>query len=117
MNDPASSPSPRDVVPTLLAAALIGFVFFLGLRATSDLEWPCESDFFRDMGSAQTFLDGRPGSDPAYLGEFNWYNPLQPTLFAGLAWLTGLPLHVLYARAGAYLNLIGPIGFYILARQ
>jgi hypothetical protein len=105
------------VLPTLLGAALIALAFVLALRATAGLEWPCEDDFFRDMGGAQAILDGCVGSDPAYLGELSWFNPLQPTLFALLALVTGLPLHVAYARLGPFVNLLGPIGFFLLARQ
>jgi hypothetical protein len=105
------------VLPTLLGAALIALAFVLALRATAGLEWPCEDDFFRDMGGAQAILDGWAGSDPAYLGEVAWFNPLQPALFALLAVVTGLPLHVAYARLGPFVNLLGPIGFFLLARQ
>src|SRR5580692_9554213 len=105
------------VLPTLLGAALIALAFILAVRATVGLEWPCEDDFFRDMGGAQAILDGYAGSDPAYLGEVAWFNPLQPTLFALLTLVTGLPLHVAYARLGPFVNLLGPIGFFLLARQ
>ncbi len=102
-------------VPTALAGAFIGVAFALGLQTTAGLQWPCEIDFYRDMGGAQVILDGRFGEDPSYLGELNWFNPLQPALFALLSRLTGLPLHVLYAQAGPFVNLLGPIAFYILA--
>jgi hypothetical protein len=105
------------VLPTLLAAALIALAFVLALRATAGLEWPCEDDFFRDMGGAQAILDGCVGTDPAYVGELSWFNPLQPMLFALLALVTGLPLHVAYAQLGPFVNLLGPIGFFLLARQ
>ncbi len=100
-----------------LPIVMIGVACFLAVRATAGLEWPCESDFYRDMGGAQAILDGRFGSDPAYLGEVNWFNPLQPAVFAGLSVLTGLPLHVVYARLGPFVNLLGPLGFYLMAMQ
>ncbi|MFO0808488.1 MAG: hypothetical protein U0746_07685 [Gemmataceae bacterium] len=96
---------------------MIAVAFALAIWTTADLQWPCESDFYRDMGAAQSILDGRVGTDPAYLGELGWYNPLQPVIVAGLSKVTGVSLHVLYARVGPYLNLLGPIGFYILTRR
>ncbi len=102
---------------TITAGALIVLALALAVRTTWGLQWPCETDFFRDMGGAQAILDGDAGSDPAYLGENNWFNPLQPAVFAGLAFITGLPLPTLYAVAGPFLNLLGPVGFFLLARQ
>jgi hypothetical protein len=117
MSKCSSHTSARPAVWTVVAGAMILLAFVLALRATAGLEWPCEDDFFRDMGGAQAILDGYAGSDPAYLGETNWFNPLQPSLFAALAALTGLPLHIAYARFGPFVNLSGPIGFYLLASQ
>jgi hypothetical protein len=59
-----------------LAAALVLLAFALAVRATAGLEWPCDMDIFRDLGGAQAVLDGRAGTDPVYLGETNWFNPL-----------------------------------------
>jgi hypothetical protein len=107
----------QRVAPYTVAGGMILLAFVLALRATTGLEWPCEDDFFRDMGGAQAVLDGYAGWDPAYLGETNWFNPFQPTLFAALKALTGLPLHVAYARFGPFVNLIAPLGFFLLARS
>ena len=108
-----SFPAVRRAAPAAVAVTMTLAAFALAVRATVGLEWPCEIDFFRDLGAAQTWLDGRAGTDPAYLGEVNWYNPLQPAIFAGLATVTGLPLPRLYAQAGPYLNLLGPFAFYL----
>ena len=58
--------------------------------------------------------DGSPVADPFYRGESIWYNPLVPGLVATLGHLGRHPVHVLYAQAGAYLNLLGPIAFFLL---
>ncbi|MBI4819366.1 MAG: hypothetical protein HY791_24055 [Deltaproteobacteria bacterium] len=89
--------------------------FIAAQHWTGGLDWPCEEDFYRDMGFAQTILDGRYGEDPFYLGGTVWYNPLVHALVALLTFVTGAPLEVVYTRAGAYLNLGVPITFYLLA--
>lgn len=96
-------------------AALLCFVaWFIAFRATHDLEWPCESDMYRDLGAAQSFLDGNFGSDPAYLGERTWYPPLVPTLVGLVSRVTEEPLHQTYTTRGSYLNLLAPFGIYAL---
>ena len=102
---------------TVIAGALVAFACTLAARTTIGLEWPCEMDFSRDMGGAQAILDGDAGADPAYLGERNWFNPLQPAAFAALSALRGLPLPSLYASWGPFVNLLGPVAFFLLARQ
>ena len=85
-----------------------------GRRATRGLSWPPDVDLYRDIAQAQTMADGALLADPFYRGEAVWYNPLVPGLVAGLAGLTGQPVHVVYAEAGAYLNLLAPIAFFLL---
>lgn len=96
----------------LIACLLAGIAAF---RQTHDLEWPCESDFYRDMGAAQSVLDGNLGADPAYLGERAWYPPLVPALVGLASRLTGVSLHEAYTRFGVYLNLLAPAAFYLMA--
>ena len=98
------------------AVVLIALAFARGVSVTYDLDWPNDPDLYRDIAHAQTILDGSLLDDPHYLGETIWYNPLVPALVAGLDWVTGARLHVLETRAGAYLNLLAPIAFYLLAR-
>src|SRR5512145_1956890 len=81
---------------------------------TRDLEWPCENDLFRDLGAAQSIVDGQGGADPAYLGERWWYNPLVPSLVGVIGRALGIPLHQAYATLGAHLNLIAPLGLYAM---
>jgi len=81
---------------------------------TRDLEWPSEIDFFRDMGAAQSILDGQGGADPAYLFERWWYGPLVPALVGGLSRALDMPLARAFATLGTHLNLAAPIAFYAM---
>jgi hypothetical protein len=93
---------------------MIAVALTLAIRTTSDLSWPPKGDFYREIGSTQSVLDGWPSADPAYLGEGRWYNPLVPRLVAWIAPHVNLPLPTLYTRAGPYFNLIVPVAFYLL---
>lgn len=98
----------------VVAALLIAVAFARGVAVTYDLDWPNDPDLYRDIAQAQTILDGSAIADPHYLGETIWYSPLVPGLIAGLQRLTGGTLHVIETRAGAYLNVLGPVAFYVL---
>jgi hypothetical protein len=87
---------------------------FAAWRQTYDLQWPCENDLFRDLGAAQSIVDGQGGADPAYLGERWWYNPLVPGIVGVVGRTLGIPLHEAYARLGTHLNLIAPLGLYAM---
>jgi hypothetical protein len=82
---------------------------FFGIQGTRNLDWPDDPDLFRETAQAQSFADGHLLDDPFYLGEWIWYPPLVPGLVAGLSRITGAPVHTVYTRAGAYLNMLGPI--------
>jgi hypothetical protein len=98
-----------------LAFALLCVVaFFKATATTGDLSWPYDLDQFREIGMAQSVLDGRFGSDHVYGGETIWYNPLTSLVTAGVAHLSGAPISVVVTRAGPYLNLVAPISFYLL---
>jgi dolichol-phosphate mannosyltransferase len=100
----------------LAAAVLITVACARGVMVTYDLDWPKDPDLYRDIAQAQTIRDGSFVADPHYLGETVWYPPLVPALVAGLQWLTGAEMHVLETRAGAYLNVLGPVAFYVMTR-
>ncbi len=102
-------------IPILLAALMSGVALFYAVNATHDLQWPGEMDFFRDMGSTQSIVDGQGSADALFYRETRWYNPGLAAIFAQLVTLTGLPIHVMYAQAGPYLNLLGPVGLFVLA--
>jgi hypothetical protein len=91
-------------------------VWVTAFKHTRYLTWPCENDLYRDLGAAQSILDGQGGIDPAYLGERRWYNPLVPALVAFASRVAHTPLHEAYARFGTELNLLAPIAFYALVR-
>lgn len=98
------------------AAALCGLAFYVAWCATHDLAWPPEADLWRDMGAARALAAGTYPEDPAYLGEIWWYNPLLPALAALTSHLSGCWLETLYARGGAYVNMLVPLAYYVLAR-
>lgn len=100
-----------------ILAGLILWVAFVGVTVTSDLSWPYDVDHFRDMAFTQTMAQGQWMSDPYYQGEYLWYNPLMPAIAAGVEVATGASVHVVYARLGAYLNLLGPIAFFFFVRR
>jgi hypothetical protein len=100
--------------PHAVAAILCAGALVFGARTTGDLSWPYDPDHFRDIAHAQTILDGQWFADPFFAGESVWYNPLLPSVLAAAAWVSGAPLPIVAARAGAYLNVAAPIAFYVL---
>jgi len=88
-------------------------LLILGVRTTRDLEWPADPDLYRDIAQAQTIADGSLSADPFYRDETVWHNPLVPAIVAALAKPLGVPVHTAYVRLGAYLNLLGPILFFL----
>jgi len=88
-----------------------------GVRASSDLDWPGDPDLFRDIAQSQTFLQGNWDGDPYYRDGKLWYSPLVPAAVAVGSRLTDSPTHRIYARAGAYLNLLAPLCFFALVAQ
>ena len=101
-------------LPEGLLLALCALAFAQGAQATGDLNWPGDPDLFRDIAQAQTFADGDWLADPQYRGESIWYNPLAPSIVAIMGRITQQPIPLLYTRLGAYLNLLAPLGLYLL---
>ncbi|WP_295800570.1 hypothetical protein [Mucilaginibacter sp.] len=93
------------------------FAFLQCYKAVHGLHWAFEPDFDRDIGYIRNTLNGHYGSDPNYIGEDMWYNPLLYLSEAAIVKITELPINVVVARAGAFLNLLGPIFFFIMARK
>jgi hypothetical protein len=110
-----SSNNREHRVLDLAFAALCVLALIKGIQTTGDLQWPYDLDQFRELGMAQSVLDHRYGTDHVYAGQTIWYNPLTSTLIATLSRTIGIPVSLVVTRAGAYLNLLAPIGFYILA--
>jgi hypothetical protein len=100
----------------LLSASLIMLViaFIQCFRTMHDLTWAYDRDFDRDMAFINDSLDGHFGLDPAYQGQYLWYNPLLFSLETMLVKLTGLPANIIVTRAGMYLDLLGPITFFLM---
>jgi hypothetical protein len=111
---PSSAASSASKLYDALAALLCLVAALTALTAVQGLAWPCESDLYRDMGAAQSLLDGRLGEDPAFLGERWWYPPLVPMLVGTASALSGVELHRAYTTFGLVLNLLAPAGFYVL---
>jgi hypothetical protein len=100
----------------LWAAAIMLLLAFLQCyRTVHDLHWAFEPDFDRDIGYIRSTLDGHFGTDPNYAGQYMWYNPLLFLSETVIVKLTGLPINVVVARAGMFLNLFGPIAFFFMA--
>jgi hypothetical protein len=100
---------------SFLAIAACAVALVTALRLTHGLTWPYADDHFRDLAHAQGALDGHPLQDPYYAGEWIWYNPLLAWVLAATSWATGFSPALVHVHAGPWLNLFGPIAFYLLA--
>ncbi len=100
-------------VLAVIAAALV-IVLAHGLAVTAPLDWPGDIDLLRDIAQAETFAAGGWGRDPFYRGERAWYNPLVPGLVALASRALDVPVHRVYVRAGAVLNLLAPLCLSVL---
>ena len=83
-------------------------------KTIHDLHWANEPDFDRDIAYIRTTLNGFYGTDPNYTGQYMWYNPMLFLSETLIVKLTGLPINVVVARAGAFLNLLSPVAFFIM---
>lgn len=110
-------PGAREVLPDLLALAMLLGSLWMALETTRGLTWPPRPDFYREIGTVQQILEGRALEDPVYLGEARWYNPLVPYLLAVAAIALDTPIYELVVRFGPYFNLLCPIAFYLLVSR
>lgn len=108
--------STRNVWPITVAILMTIVAFSYAVKNTHDLQWPGEVDFFRDMGAVQSILENKGTADPLFYDEVRWYNPAVPTIVASIVKLSDQPLSQVYAQVGPYLNLLGPIAFFIFCR-
>jgi hypothetical protein len=99
----------------LIAAFMISLAFHAGRDATLGLTWGPYVDQDRDASFAESVLEGHYGEDPLYKGESMWFTPLMFTFEAYASKLSGLSIQLIQARAGAYLNLLVPIAFFLMA--
>lgn len=103
------------LTPHLLAFLMIALAFYQGLNLVSTLDWPPDHDQYREMASVRSLLAEGYGHDPYYRGESIWYNPLTHVTLGLLSRGTELPLERIVTRSGAFLNLLAPIFFYLMA--
>ena len=109
-------PEKRERLILLTASAVMLLIAFIQcFRTVHDLTWPFDTDFDRDMSFIHNALAGHSGQDPTYAGHYLWYNPLLFSIEALLVRITGLPINIIVARAGLYLNLLGPLSFFLMA--
>jgi len=104
----------QERVILLVFLVLLGLAFTQGYRTVHDLHWAFDPDFDRDISFARGLLEGNFGKDPNYADAYLWYNPLLFSIEAAIHRATGLPLNIIAARAGLYLNLLGPILFFLM---
>jgi hypothetical protein len=90
---------------------LILISFIQCYKTAHDLHWTVEEDFDRDMSFVQGTLEGNFGKDPSYRNEFLWYNPLLFLIETSIVKAAGVPVNIVLARAGIYLNLLAPLAF------
>lgn len=102
------------IIPAILAGILIGWGLTIALRAVDGARWPSEWDAHRDASIAQSILDGRYPEDPILSGEVSWFNPMTGAVIALVSRITGLTPPAAVVKMGPWLNLIAPIGFYLL---
>lgn len=115
--NPGVSPLSRSSRLALDLAALVfvAAAFVHGRQVTADLEWPGDPDMFRDLAVAQSLRDCWCLDDAHYKGELLWYNPLTAGVVAAISAVADVPVHLVQVRGGAALNLLAPIGFYVMA--
>ncbi|MBL0340676.1 MAG: hypothetical protein IPP71_06990 [Bacteroidetes bacterium] len=95
----------------VVVIVLMTLAFVQCYKTAHDLTWTVEADFDRDQSFVQGTLDGNFGKDPSYRNEYLWYNPLVFLIETAIVKITGLPVNIVLARAGIYLNLFAPLAF------
>lgn len=101
-------------LPHVLAAALCLVAVLHARSLTRGLTWPAFNVQFREMAGAQALLDGDGAADPCYRGESAWSNPMTGWVLAAASRVASVPLPSLTVAIGPWLNLLAPIGFYLL---
>ncbi|MCR8560065.1 hypothetical protein KXD93_20610 [Mucilaginibacter sp. BJC16-A38] len=84
-------------------------------RTIHDLHWASEPDFDRDIAYIRATLNGNYGKDPNIAGQYMWYNPMLFLMETLIVKVTGLPINIVVARAGAFINLLSPVAFFFMA--
>lgn len=106
------------VDPFWCLVGLLLAVLLLHLRrTTAGLDWPFDLDLYRDIGQAESVLQGRLFADVNYRGEVGWYNPLLSWILAATAKVTGASVATIATQGGVVLNLLAPIAFTVVVRR
>src|SRR5215813_2506349 len=108
--------SPRAGVIAAFAIMLL-LAFIQCYRTVHDLHWAYDPDFDRDIAFARGLLEGHYGQDPNYQGAWLWYNPLLFSIEALIHKVSNIPLNIIAVQAGVYLNILGPIFFFLMVRR
>ena len=93
----------------VVSGALILVASIRGWHVVSGLQWPFDSDHYRNIANAVTFRDGGLLSDAHYAGVTAWYSPLTSALLAVGSIITFVPIHRVGTQGGVVLNLLPPI--------
>ncbi len=101
-------------LPLLLMLIAVGAAYWRAAELAEGVRWTYLFDALRDLGIAQSILDGDWPGDHVYRDEIQWYNPLMGFITAAASVLSDAPLHVVNAQVGLYFNLLMPICFYVL---
>lgn len=102
--------------PAAVALAGTATALAFALRAIAGVDWPHLYDALRDIGMAQSILHGRYPEDHILLGKTLWFNPLTAACVALFSATTGILPHKADVLLGPFLNLLMPLGMYLLAR-
>jgi len=99
----------------ILAFSLMLIAAFIQVYKTiHDLHWANEPDFDRDIAYIRSTLNGHYGQDPNMTGQYMWYNPMLFLFETAIVKITGLPINIVVARAGAFINIISPVAFFFM---
>ena len=107
----------RAIQPAMVVGVLLLACLMKGLAATWGVAVPPDPDTVRDLGSIQGFIDGQWMNDPMIGDARRWYPPALHALAALFIGGLGLPLLPVWLKAGAFLNLLSPLSFYLMNRR
>jgi hypothetical protein len=107
-------PKREKIAFVAACAVMLGLACIRCYTAAKDIHWFLDPDYYRDMSGVLQNLHGGFGKDPNYLGAWLWYNPLLTGIETIIVRITGLPLNVVFAQAGVWLNLLAPITFTLM---
>lgn len=107
----------NDLIMWGLAGLMLLAAFVFQYSSTAGITVPAEEDFYRDLGAANGLLRELSARDPNLLGEVRWYNPLIPGIIAVISMISGASAFDLYAHAGVFLNLLGPIALFLFTAR